>query len=132
MADYINTLDFSLFVYDYDHNAPTVEHLKSTHEPFYKKIREKNPLVPIVMITRPTATFDEDACARRDIVKKTYENAIANGDKNVYFIDGESFFKDFDDKEICFVDTIHPTDLGFYKMAEVIEPIIKKALKIDD
>lgn len=131
MADFINTLDFSVFVYDYDHNAPTPEHLKQTHEPFYKKIREKNPSVPIVMITRPTATFNDDARLRRDIVRTTYENALKNGDKNVYFVDGEDFFKDFDDKEVCFVDTVHPTDLGFYKMAEKIEPVIKKALNID-
>ncbi len=131
MADFINTLDFSVFIYDYDHNAPTPEHLEQTHEPFYKKIREKNPSVPIVMLTRPTATFDKDARMRRDIVKKTYENALKNGDKNVYFVDGEDFFKDFDDKEVCFTDTIHPTDLGFYKMAEKIEPVIKKALNID-
>ena len=131
MADFINTLDFSVFVYDYDHNAPTPEHLKQTHEPFYKKIREKNPSVPIVMITRPTATFNDDARLRRDIVRTTYENALKNGDKNVYFVDGEDFFKDFDDKEVCFTDTIHPTDLGFYKMAEKIEPVIKKALNID-
>ena len=129
MADYINTLDFSVFIYDYDHNAPTVEHLAKTHEPFYKMIREKKPNVPIIMITRPIATFDEDACARRDIVKSTYENAIKNGDTNVYFIDGEEFFKDFADKEVCFIDTIHPTDLGFYKMAEKIEPVIKSALE---
>lgn len=131
MADFINTLDFSVFVYDYDHNAPTPEHLKQTHEPFYKKIREKNPSVPIVMITRPTATFNDDARLRRDIVRTTYENALKNGDKNVYFVDGKDFFKDFDDKEVCFVDTVHPTDLGFYKMAEKIEPVIKKALNID-
>ena len=128
MADYINTLNFSLFVYDYDHNAPTPEHLEKTHEPFFKRIREKNPDVPVVMITRPTATFDKDAKKRRDIVKKTYENAIKNGDKNVYFVDGEDFFKDFVDKEVCFIDTIHPTDLGFYMMARVIEPFIRRAL----
>lgn len=129
MANYINTLDISLFVYDYDHNAPTPEHLALTHERFYKKIREKNPNLPIVMISRPTATFDDDARARRDIIKKTYENAINNGDKNVYFVDGEEFFKDCpEDAEVCFTDTIHPTDLGFYKMTEVIEPVIKRAL----
>ena len=129
MADYINTLDFSLFVYDYDHNAPTPEHLESTHERFFKKIREKNHDVPVIMITRPTATFDDDAKARRDIVKKTYENAIKNGDKNVYFVDGEEFFKDCpDDAEVCFTDTIHPTDLGFYYMAQKIEPVVIRAL----
>ena len=41
MANYINTLDISLFVYDYDHNAPTPEHLALTHERFFNKIIEK-------------------------------------------------------------------------------------------
>ncbi len=129
MADYINTLDFSIFVYDYDHNAPTVEHLKATHEPFFKRIREKHPSVPVVMLTRPYANYGKDELARKEVVKATYENAIKNGDKNVYFIDGELFFKDFSDKELCFIDTVHPNDLGFYKMAQVIEPVIKGILE---
>lgn len=129
MADYINTLDFSIFVYDYDHNAPTAEHLKATHEPFFKRIREKHPSVPVVMLTRPYANYGEDEYARKEIVKATYENAIKNGDKNVYFIDGEDYFKDFCDKELCFIDTIHPNDLGFYRMAQVVEPVIKGILE---
>ena len=131
MADYFNTLDFSIFVLDYDHNAPDVAHLKATHENFFKRIRQKNPNVPIVMITRPCAVYGDDEIARREVVKSTYDNAIKNGDKNVYFIDGESFFKDFEDRELCFIDTIHPNDLGFYKMAEVIEPIIKDILEVN-
>ena len=81
------------------------------------------------MITRPHATYGDDEIARREVVYKTYENAVKNGDKNVYFIDGETFFKDFADKELCFIDTIHPNDLGFYKMVEVIEPVIKNILE---
>ena len=128
MADYINTIDMSIFVYDYDHNAPTVEHLRKTHEPFFKRIREKHPTLPIVMMTRPYANYGADEQARKEVVRATYENALAQGDKNVYFIDGEDYFKDFGDKELCFIDTIHPTDWGFAKMAEVIEPIIKQIL----
>ena len=100
-------------------------------ENFFKRIRQKNPNVPIVMITRPCAVYGDDEIARREVVKSTYDNAIKNGDKNVYFIDGESFFKDFEDRELCFIDTIHPNDLGFYKMAEVIEPIIKDILEVN-
>lgn len=129
MADYINTLDFSILVYDYDHNAPTPEHLEKTHEPFFKRIREKHPNVPVLMLTRPYANYGSDEQKRKSIVKTTYENAIKNGDKNVYFIDGESYFNDFEDKELCFIDTIHPNDLGFYKMAQKIEPIIKDILE---
>ena len=84
--------------------------------------------MPVIMVSRPTANFDDDARLRRDIIKQTYENACQNGDENVYFVDGEDFFKDFCDKAVCFTDTIHPTDLGFYKMAEKIEPLIGRAL----
>lgn len=129
IADFINTLDFSIFVYDYDHNAPTVEHLRATHEPFFKRIREKHPSKPVIMLTRPYANYGDEEKARKEVVRSTYENAVKNGDKNVYFIDGETYFKDFCDKELCFIDTIHPNDLGFHKMAQVIEPVIKGILE---
>ena len=80
------------------------------------------------MVSRPTANFGYDEIRRRDIIKATYENALKNGDKNVYFVDGEDFFRHFPDKEVCFTDTVHPTDLGFYRMAQVIEPVIERAL----
>ena len=129
MADFINTIDMSLFVYDYDHNAPTPEHLEATHEPFFKRIREKNPTLPIIMMSRPCAVYGEEEIRRREIVKRTYSNAVSNGDKNVYFIDGEAPFKNDPDRELCFIDTIHPNDLGFTKMVSVIEPVIKKILE---
>ena len=128
MADYINTIDFSIFVYDYDHNAPTVEHLAATHEPFFKRIREVHPDVPVLMLTRPHAEYGEDERARREVVRATYDNAVRAGDKNVYFIDGETYFSDFDDRQLCFIDTVHPNDLGFYLMANKIEPVIRQIL----
>lgn len=128
MAEYISGIDMSIFVYDYDHNAPTAEHLKNTHEPFFKYIRERNPELPIVMMTRPAITYTDDHKARKEIVRTTYENALKAGDKKVYFIDGERFFGD-SDREICTVDRIHPNDLGFAKMAAVVEPIIKEILE---
>ena len=44
-----------------------------------------------------------------------------------YFIDGETFFGDID-RYRCMIDGTHPNDLGFARMAEVIEPIIKDIL----
>ena len=129
MAEFISTIDMSIFVYDYDHNAPTVEHLKNTHEPFFKVIRKNHPTLPIVMMSRPCANYGEDEYARKAVVASTYENAIKEGDKNVYLIDSELFFKDDPDKELCFIDTVHPNDLGFYKMVQVIEPVIKNILE---
>lgn len=128
VADFINKLDKSVFVLDYDHNAPTVEHLQATHEPFFKRIRENNPDLPIIMMTSPDFDYAADKAARRDVVRKTYESAKNNGDNNVYFIDGETFFGK-KDRHACTSDTCHPNDLGAYRMTEVIEPIMKMALE---
>ncbi len=130
LADYIaDNFDMSIFVYDYDHNAPDVSFLKATHEPFFLRLREKCPTLPVIMMSRPLAVYPKND-ARRAIIKATYENAKARGDKNVYFIDGESFFLG-EDSYRCLVDTIHPNDYGFTLMARVIEPVIKKILGIE-
>lgn len=128
MAEYIAGIDMSIFVYDYDHNASSPEYLADTHEAFFKVIREKNPELPVVMMTRPAERYGEDEKKRREVVRATYQRALDSGDKNVYFIDGETFFGDFD-RELCTVDTVHPNDLGFYKMASVVEPVIKSILE---
>ena len=127
IADYINTIPMSIFVYDYDHNAPNVEHLENTHEVFFKRIREKNPELPVVILTKPDFDYDPQGAERRAVIYKTYENAVNSGDNNVYFIDGQTFFGD-KDRHFCTCDCCHPNDLGFYRMAEKIEPVIKQIL----
>lgn len=130
MADYINTVDMNYFIYDYDHNAPNVSHLAATHEPFFKRIREKHPNIPVLMMTRPNFDTSPDAKERREVVETTFKNAVASGDKNVYFADGETFFGD-EDRELCTFDRTHPNDLGFYRMAKVLLPTFKKMLSAD-
>ena len=126
IARWLADIPASIFVYDYDFNAPTPEYLKKTHEPFFKVIREKNPDLPIVMITRPTYYPNEESDIRADIIRTTYDNAVKAGDKNVWFIDGRNFFGDMG--ALCTIEGIHPNELGFWKMAQVIEPVIKQIL----
>ena len=126
ICDYITTLPHSVFVMDYDHNAPTTEHLEKTHYAFYKRYREKCKDTPIIFLTRPDCWFRKVEKERISIVKNTYKKAIAEGDKNVYFILGKTLFGN--DKLACTVDSVHPNDLGFYKMAKRITPFVKKAL----
>ena len=52
MAEYIAKLPMSVFVMDYDHNAPSAEHLKNTHYAFYKIIRDARPSLPIVLMSK--------------------------------------------------------------------------------
>ncbi|MBR5868259.1 MAG: hypothetical protein IKZ21_02330, partial [Clostridia bacterium] len=128
MADYIATLNFKVFIYDYDHNAPNAEHLAATHESFFKRFREHFPTMPVLMMSKPDFDYDPEGPRRRDIIRKTYENALAAGDQNVWFIDGESLFGP-EDRELCTVDRCHPNDLGFYRMAQTVLPILTEMLQ---
>ena len=128
MADYLSTVDCSLFVCDYDYNAPDAEHLKNTHYDFYARYRNKRPYVPILFLTKPDIdTNSYGAKERVGIIKNTFLRAKKNGDENVYFLDGKNLFGK-SDRVSCTVDGCHPNDLGYYKMAECI---YRKMVKID-
>lgn len=127
MANYIANLDMSVFVYDYDHNAPTLEHYKKTHERMFKIIREKNPDLPILMMTRPKYYLTDEELARLQVMLNTYNNAIAAGDKNVYCIKGPDLIEPV--REFGLVDGGHPNDSGFVSMAHVVGAKLKEILK---
>ena len=126
MSDYIKRLPMSVFVYDYDHNAPSVEHLYNTHERMFKEIREENPDLPIIILPRPKYYINKEEKERAKIIQATYENAIKSGDRNVYFIDNRRLMR------LCknegTVDNCHCTDLGFFSMAEAVGKVMEKIL----
>ncbi len=125
IAKYIAEQKMSMFIYDYDHNAPTVAHLAETHERMFRIIREKNPTLPILMISRPNVCPDSEA--RFEVIKRTYDNARARGDENVYILKGTDFFGE---EGLDFTtDGTHPSDLGYYFMTERIYPTIRKNIE---
>jgi len=87
---------------------------------------EKNPRLPIVMITRPRSRPDSDRDARKEIIKCTYDNAVGSGDENVYILYGSDFFDGLHHEYT--IDDCHPTDLGFWFMAQGILPTLRKAI----
>ena len=128
LAQEIAKLKLSAFVMDYDHNAPDPEHLQKTHEVFFQAIRSVQKDLPVIMMSKcdysPTAAND----LRREIIRTTSLNAVRNGDKHVYYIDGETLFgKNM--RDACTVDGCHPNDLGFFRMYKHVLPVLKKALK---
>ena len=128
VTNYMADLPMLVFVCDYDHNAPNVEYLRSTHQKLYDTIRKKNPDVPFIMLSRPDFECNlTDNRLRRDVIMETLLHARANGDKNIWFVDGSSLFRgQFGDA--CTVDGTHPTDLGFGLFAEKLEDELRHVL----
>ncbi|MBR2375329.1 MAG: hypothetical protein IKA88_03470 [Clostridia bacterium] len=126
IVDALAKFDVSLFVCDYDHNAPDVEYLKKTHFRLYERYRAANPETPILFISKPDYRYDrEDDEARFAVIQQTYRKAKRRGDKNVYLLRGKDLFGDVD-RENCMVDGCHPNDLGFYRMAKKIYQKMKQ------
>lgn len=69
----------------------------------------------------PVGRYDP---SRREIVRRTYEHAVARGDKNVYFLDGASFFEEVP-YDLCTIEGIHPNTMGMYLMAEGFYKVLK-------
>lgn len=126
IIEYVKDIDMSLFVYDYDHNAPTLEHLMNTHNKMFKAVRGKNPDLPIIIMSRPKFRLTKDEMERLAVIRATYDNAIASGDKNVYFISGEELMKKA--KNDGTVDDCHPNDLGFASMAQALGDVMEQII----
>lgn len=139
MGKYISNLSMSILVMDYDSNAPTADALQATHYPFYKMVREENHDLPIVLISHPSAlhgvfyktrnyekwgSFER----RRDVIRATYDRGRADGDQNIYFVDGKEIFQG-EEWDAVTVDGVHPNDFGFMRFAMYLEKILHPLLE---
>lgn len=125
IAKEIAKLDVSVFVMEYDHNADSPEYLLKTHKPFFDEIRKALPDIPIIIMSRKDflCIHSEHSEVMKKIVKATYDQAIKNGDKNVYFVDGATIFPKENASDYS-ADLIHPNDRGFAAIAEKVEKLI--------
>ena len=129
LVEYMADLDMCMFICDYDHNAPDVEHLRNTHLTMYQRIRESNPDMPYVVISRPNGAGS--VAERRDVIIDTFRYGIAHGDKNLYYIDGQSFFLAKGESDLT-ADGTHPNDVGFSQMVDGIECVIREIMATTD
>lgn len=132
MVDYIASLNMSLFVLDFDHNADNPQQLRERHYTAYKTVRDLHPNIPIIIATKPDYENDEhnENEERWKIINANYKRAKCEGDRNVFFIDGRSFYGK-KERGLNFADVCHPNDMGLYKMADKFGTLINKLLKTD-
>jgi len=126
--------DVACLVLDYEANSVTPELYAQTLPEFIRIYREARPETPVLVLSRiPFARqkFDEEARRQQETRKKMQIELVrslrAAGDQNIYFHDGEKLLLHHGQE--CFVDGIHPTDLGFMQMADGLEPVLRTILK---
>ena len=128
--------DPALFLLDYEANCESIDGMKKTLPPFLDALRARHPDTPILVVsgTRYSSEGLDDGGQRpeylftiRDIQKNEVERRKNAGDANIYFLDGSTFFgKEWHEAT---VDGCHPTDYGFFLMAEHLEPAIRAILE---
>ena len=128
--------DPAIYILDYDDNARP-ELLEKTLRPFIQILRESHPETPILALsTEPKSAeafepFDSVYASKErplynQIHQTVYDELRATGDNNIYYLDGRMLYgSDFDE---CTVDGAHATDLGSYRIAHTLAPVIDRIL----
>jgi len=118
-------------VLDYEANAG--KSIKESLGPFVDVLREKHPYTPILIVSKIRYASEGNGTQayntlldRRDFQKDLVNDRISAGDANIYFLDGSTILgNDYDE---CTVDGVHPSDLGFFKIAGALHPVIEGIL----
>ena len=133
MANLIASMeDLAMIVLDYEANAG-FEGLKKTLPAFLDTLRQAHPDLPVVVLSKPRFAQERFEPERRKerLASVAYQRQLvqkrrAQGDQALFFINGGGLQgRDFD---LCSVDGVHPTDLGFLRMARNLTPQLRQIL----
>jgi hypothetical protein len=124
-------IDAALYVIDCNPNTKT-ELIYDKAVALVKFLKEKRPEIPILLVegfynVSGFGDPKESDQAKKNIeLKRAYDTLKESGLKQIYYKKGAGMIGD--DYEGT-VDGVHPNDLGMMRMAEALEPAIKKRIK---
>jgi hypothetical protein len=132
LADLLAELEPAVYVLDCLPNMQAKD-VKERVEPFVRTLRKSHPLTPIILAEDRTYTNAYLVKSQRErnessraALREAYEHLVSDGVKHLYYLDGNSQLGN--DSEPT-VDSSHPTDLGFMRMAEAFEPLLRPLLQ---
>jgi len=96
-------------------------------------LRQSHPATPIVLVEHIDVGSAQVIASRRTgysrsnaALRQLFEQRVRAGDRKLFYIRGEKLLGSDGQGT---VDGVHPTDLGFMRMADVMEPVLKRALR---
>jgi lysophospholipase L1-like esterase len=131
LAEFIAELDPAMFVLDCLPNM-TAEWVSDRVVPFVRVLRKARPSTPIVLVEHPMYDHGRVLPKIHDLVvgknqalRTAYEQLIAEHVTGLTYVPSEKV-------TMCdgegTVDGVHPTDLGFQRLAESLTPVLRKVL----
>ena len=133
LAELIGEIDAGVYFIDCLPNLSNGEEVEAKAPKFIEILRRKRPNTPIILVENiqyPDVFIEE---RKRQIfesknkgLQNVYKNLLKSGTKRIYYIPSLNLIGD--DGEAT-IDGVHPTDLGFMRMANIFEPVLRRALK---
>lgn len=121
------------YVLDYEANSAKNGLLQKTLVEFIRILRKVHPKVPILVVSKIKFSKEnflkEDLDIRLKLKEFQFETVKTlrdEGDKNIFFYDGSELLGSNSDE--CTVDGVHPSDLGFMRMADNLREVLEKIL----
>jgi hypothetical protein len=132
VAGFFAELDPAVYVLDPLPNM-TAEQVVERLEKFVLILRAAHPATPIVLVERAerrdglfAATRPEKYVGANARLREIHDRLVHAGQRRLFYVPAAKLIGT--DGEAT-VDGTHPTDLGFVRMADAIEPILRRALK---
>lgn len=129
LAELVAELDAGVYVLDCVPNM-SAEQVKERTIPFVLRLRELRPDTPIVMVegvSHQNAVFIPEFRSGQNeknaALRTAFEQLQAKGVKGLTYVPRAGLLGDDDEGT---VDGTHPTDLGFYRFAEKLVPVLRK------
>lgn len=131
LASLMAKLDARIYVLDCLPNM-NADSVRERAEKFIKILRRASRGAPIVLVedrTRSNAPFAPKAfqtqTESRQALHRVFSKLVAGGMQDLYYVTGDHLFGD--DYEGT-VDSSHATDLGFFRQAQAIKPVLENIL----
>jgi len=129
IAELLAELDPAVYVLDPLPNM-TAEQIGEWAEPFLRRLRQARPATPIVLVEDRSYGNAwllpgprERNRTSRAALRVVYERLLADNTPDLYYVPGESLLGDDDDGT---ADSSHPNDLGYYRMASALYPLLER------
>ena len=127
IIDYMLSIDASVYAYDYNLYDSRPERVLPPHTALYERIRNARPTSAVLLYDKPCYEYDTTSERRRNIIYETYKTAKSRGDDKIGFVEAMDMFG-CTERDNCTVDTSHPNDLGASRIADAMEPVLRKML----